>query len=66
MCAVYRVAVCGWTKEEAIREMTQGGFGRHIIWTNLVKFIRALDIDAVKKQAGIGTQKPQKSSSTGE
>lgn len=53
MCAVYRVAVCGWTKEEAIREMTQGGFGHHTIWTNLVKFIRGLDIDAVKKEAGI-------------
>jgi tyrosine-protein phosphatase SIW14 len=53
MCAVYRVAVCGWTKEEAIREMTQGGFGHHTIWTNLVKFIRDLDIDAIKKEAGI-------------
>ena len=52
MCAVYRVAVCGWTKEEAIREMTQGGFGHHTIWTNLVKFIRDLDIDAIKKEAG--------------
>ena len=53
MCAIYRVAVCGWTKEEAIREMTQGGFGRHIVWTNLIQFIRGLDIDAVKKEAGI-------------
>jgi protein tyrosine/serine phosphatase len=55
MCAVYRVAVCGWTKAEAIREMTQGGFGHHVIWTNLVKFIEDLDIDAIKKQAGIET-----------
>ena len=53
MCAVYRVAICGWTKEEAIREMTRGGFGRHIIWRNLVQFIRDLDIDAVKKEAGV-------------
>jgi protein tyrosine/serine phosphatase len=53
MCAVYRVAVCNWTKAEAIREMTQGGFGHHTIWTNLVKFIQDLDIDAIKKEAGI-------------
>ena len=58
MCAVYRVAICGWTKEEAIREMTQGGFGRHIIWTNLVTFIEALDVNAIKKQAGIKTVNP--------
>ncbi len=53
MCAVYRVADCNWTKEEAIREMTQGGFKHHVIWTNLVKFIQDLDIDGIKKEAGI-------------
>ena len=63
MCAVYRVAVCGWTKEEAIREMTQGGFGRHIIWTNLVQFIRDLDIDALKKEAGIEVVDPSQTKS---
>jgi tyrosine-protein phosphatase SIW14 len=55
MCAVYRVAVCGWTKDEAIQEMTQGGFRHHAIWANLVTFIRDLDIDAIKKEAGIET-----------
>jgi len=55
MCAVYRVAVCNWTKEEAIREMTQGGFGHHVIWSNLAKFMVDVDIDAIKKQAGIDT-----------
>ncbi|MCJ7665031.1 MAG: dual specificity protein phosphatase family protein [Desulfobacterales bacterium] len=59
MCAVYRVAVGGWTKEEAIREMTQGGFGHHVIWSNLTKFIEDLDIDAIKKEAGIDTVGPQ-------
>jgi protein tyrosine/serine phosphatase len=53
MCAIYRVAIGGWTKEEAIKEMTQGGFGHHTIWTNLVRFIQDLDIEAIKKQAGI-------------
>src|SRR4030042_3868966 len=27
MCALYRIAVQGWGKEEAIAEMTEGGFG---------------------------------------
>jgi protein tyrosine/serine phosphatase len=53
MCAIYRVAVNGWTKKEAIQEMTKGGFGFHPIWVNLPKFVETLDIEAVKKKAGI-------------
>jgi protein tyrosine phosphatase (PTP) superfamily phosphohydrolase (DUF442 family) len=53
MCAVYRVAVQGWTKEDAIREMTQGGYGFHRVFSNLPKWIRALDIEQIRKEAGI-------------
>jgi protein tyrosine phosphatase (PTP) superfamily phosphohydrolase (DUF442 family) len=52
MCALYRVAVQGWTREEAIREMTDGGFGFHGIWVNLKKWIRKIDVSALKKDAG--------------
>ena len=53
MCAVYRVAVQGWTKEEALKEMAQGGFGFHGIWENLIQWINGLDIERIKKRAGI-------------
>ena len=53
MCAIYRVAVQGWTKDEAIREMTQGGYGFHEIWPNLPAWIKDLDIEAVRKDAGV-------------
>ena len=56
MCAVYRVAVQGWSKDQAIEEMTQGGFGHHAVWKNLVQFIRELDIDQIKRAAGIAEQ----------
>lgn len=49
-CAIYRVVIDGWTKEEAIEEMTQGGFGFHKVWTNLIEFIQKLDIAAVKEK----------------
>ena len=52
-CAVYRAAVMGWPVEEAIREMTGGGFGFHAIWSNLPVFIRGLDIPALRRDAGI-------------
>ena len=53
MIAVYRIAVQGWSKAEAIREMTEGGFGFHQTWGNLPKWIQKLNIDRIKRQAGI-------------
>jgi hypothetical protein len=53
MIAVYRIAVQGWSKAEAIREMTLGGFGYHPIWSLLPIWVQALDIDRIKAQAGI-------------
>jgi protein tyrosine phosphatase (PTP) superfamily phosphohydrolase (DUF442 family) len=53
MIAVYRIAVQGWSKAEAIREMTQGGFGFHQTWGNLPKWIQKLNIERLKRQAGI-------------
>jgi len=53
MCAIYRVVFQGWTKEDAIREMTQGEFGFHEMWKNLPPWIKDLDIEAIKKKAGI-------------
>ncbi len=53
MCAIYRIAVQGWTKDEAIEEMTKGDLGFHAIWGNLVDYIRDLDIEKIKRRAGI-------------
>jgi protein tyrosine phosphatase (PTP) superfamily phosphohydrolase (DUF442 family) len=53
MIAIYRIAVQGWSKAEAIREMTQGGFGFHTTWENLCLWIQNLNIDRLKQQAGI-------------
>ena len=53
MCALYRVAVQAWRKEEALREMTEGGYGFHGIWKNLVTWFNDLDIDKVKTRAGL-------------
>lgn len=53
MITLCRIAVQGWTKEEALREMTEGGFGFHEVWSNLPKWIQELDIESIKKDAGI-------------
>lgn len=61
MCAMYRIAVCGWTKDEAIAEMTQGGFGFHPEWQNLIHYVRHADIEKIKHDAGLDSH-PQDSS----
>jgi len=50
VCAVYRVLVQGWSKDDAIEEMKDGGYGFHAIWQNLIKYIRELDVDEIKSQ----------------
>ncbi len=56
MCAAYRVAVDGWTKRQALDEMTQGGFGFHSIWSNLPKLIENLDVENIRVKAGLKQQ----------
>ena len=56
MCAIYRIAVQGWSVEEAGREMIEGGFGFHSMWTNLAPFLRALDVERIRNAAGLSTK----------
>jgi protein tyrosine phosphatase (PTP) superfamily phosphohydrolase (DUF442 family) len=53
LCAVYRMAVQGWTREDALREMTEGGYGYHPLWKNLTRFLQDLDIESVRRKAGL-------------
>ena len=55
MCALYRIAVQNWTKEEAIREMVEGYYNFHEVWKNLPKWIQELDIPSIRKDVGIET-----------
>ena len=59
MIAIHRIAFEGWTKQEAIKEMTDGGFGYHTVWRNLIKYLNELDVEKLKKKAGIENTKSQ-------
>jgi hypothetical protein len=48
MVAIYRIVVQGWSKDDAIKEMVEGGYGFHSIWQDLVRYVRNLDVDALK------------------
>jgi protein tyrosine/serine phosphatase len=49
MCAIYRIIYQGWTKEEAIDEMVNGGYGFYHLWTNIIQYIKSAEIDKLKK-----------------
>jgi len=51
MVAIYRVVVQGWSKDEALAEMTRGGFAFNSGWQNLVRYVRDLDVAEIKRQA---------------
>jgi protein tyrosine phosphatase (PTP) superfamily phosphohydrolase (DUF442 family) len=46
--AVYRMAVQSWSKDDAITEMIDGGYGFHPVWIEIPKFLRRLDVEKVK------------------
>ena len=56
--AAYRVVVQGWSKKDAIREMTKGDYGFHGIWENLIDYIQKMDVDAMRRKAGLTGAEP--------
>lgn len=54
MCAAYRMVVCGWSKDEALDEMTNGPFGYDGMFSNVVDFLWRLDVEELKRQAAAG------------
>ncbi|HEY8240650.1 MAG TPA: GDSL-type esterase/lipase family protein [Kiritimatiellia bacterium] len=52
-CAAYRVVVQGWSKDDAIDEMTHGAYGFHAIYQNIVWFMRNLDVEDVRHRIGL-------------
>jgi tyrosine-protein phosphatase SIW14 len=54
MCAVYRIAVQGWTQERALEEMIEGGFNfQGTRKGNAIQWINNLNIPKIKMKAGI-------------
>jgi protein tyrosine/serine phosphatase len=48
MSAMYRIVEQGWTKDEAISEMINGGYGFHALWKNIIKYVNQVDVDKIR------------------
>jgi protein tyrosine phosphatase (PTP) superfamily phosphohydrolase (DUF442 family) len=50
--AMYRIVFQGWSKEDALAELLGGGFGFHLQYDNIPRFIREVDIGRIKTEMG--------------
>jgi len=58
MSAMYRIVEQGWSKKEAIREMVDGGYGFHAIWSNTIGYVKNVDTEKFKKEIAWLPEKP--------
>jgi protein tyrosine phosphatase len=45
--ALYRIVFQGWSKENAIDELENGGFNFHTVYANIPSFVRNMDVEAL-------------------
>lgn len=50
VCAMYRMVEQGWSRDDAIQEMREGGYGFHSVWINIVRYLRNVDVEKVRKR----------------
>lgn len=53
MTAIYRMVVQGWSVDEAVAELTEGGFGFHPVWGNLLDYLREVDAARWRRELGL-------------
>jgi protein tyrosine/serine phosphatase len=49
MSAMYRVLEQGWTPEDALTELIDGGYGYHSMWKNIVRYVRSVDPTSLRE-----------------
>lgn len=48
--AMYRIVYQNWTKEQALLELQNGGYGFHAIYTNIPEYLKTVNVEKIKKQ----------------
>jgi protein tyrosine/serine phosphatase len=50
VCAMYRMVEQGWSREKAIRELKEGGYGFHKVWANIPAYLEKVNVEKVRKR----------------
>ena len=53
LIAIERMVSEGWSREDAIREMVEGGYGFHAIWQNMIDYVEHVDVERLRRLADI-------------
>ncbi|HTU65458.1 MAG TPA: tyrosine-protein phosphatase [Steroidobacteraceae bacterium] len=52
MSAMYRMLEQDWTAQDALAELTDGGYGYHSMWRNIRRYILSVDVDRLRETIG--------------
>ncbi len=48
--AMYRMIFQGWSREAAIDELVNGGYGYHAVYANIVEYLKKVDVQAIRRR----------------
>jgi protein tyrosine/serine phosphatase len=58
MSAMYRILEQGWKTADALAELTDGGFGYHSMWRNILRYVNSADVEKLRAAIGRGRLVP--------
>jgi len=64
MSAMYRILEQGWTPDDALKELIDGGYGYHSMWKNIVNYVRSADVSRLREAIAAASDPPIGSTST--
>ena len=50
VAAMYRMIYQDWTREEALDELQNGGYGFHSMWRNIPRYLQKVDLASIRAQ----------------
>jgi protein tyrosine/serine phosphatase len=64
MSAMYRVLEQGWSADDALAELRDGGYGYHAMWKNILRYVRSADVDELRAAISAGAAPSASTDST--
>lgn len=52
ICALWRILYQGWSRQSAIDELIEGGYGFHPIWFNIPRYLREVNLTDLRDRIG--------------
>lgn len=49
ICAMYRIVFQNWSKQDALNELVNGGYGYHKMFKNIPEYIEKVNIESIRK-----------------